>query len=188
MAAISADSPNKWTGMMALVRLVIADSTCFAIQVVSFAVNIHEYRLGLQPGDAAGGGDEGKRRGDDLIARIYSQRHQGEQERVRSRSAGDGKVAANQASDLGFQFPHLRTHDELLALHDLLDGSLDFFLHGGVFGLQIEKRKEQLRRRWLPAGFVDLVSDCLGVTSSSCEPEALEILNYIGCQSFPRIL
>ena len=47
-------------------RLGAACNGCFEarwIEVVGFAINIHEDRPGLQPRNASGGGDEGKGRG-----------------------------------------------------------------------------------------------------------------------------
>ena len=53
------------------------------IQVVSFAVDVHEYRFGFQAGNAARGGYKGKRRGDDFIPGIDAQSHEREQYCVR---------------------------------------------------------------------------------------------------------
>ena len=114
------------------------------IQVVGLRIDVHEDRLGLQPRDAARSGNKGEWRGDDLVTGINLQRHQREQECIRSGGAGDREITADESCDFRFQLPHLRTHDELLAFQNLFYGSLDLRLHSGVFGLQVKKRKEQL--------------------------------------------
>jgi hypothetical protein len=79
---------------------------------------------------------------DDLVAGVDAHRHQSQQERIGPGGAADREPGANEGRDLSLQLLHLRSHDELLALEDLVHGSPDVFLHHGVFGLQIEKGEE----------------------------------------------
>ena len=88
-----------------------------------------------------------------------------------SRSASDpeaqamANLRADEGGDFSLQLLHLRPHDELLALQDSIHGGPDVFLHGGVFGLQVEKGEEQLGSALIKR-FGDLARDCLGFTST----------------------
>ena len=82
--------------------------------VVGLLVNVHEYRPRAEPRDRACGRKETKRRGNDFITVADAAGHQGQQQRVRSRSAADGKFGLRVACDLFFQRLHFRAEHELL--------------------------------------------------------------------------
>ena len=60
IASMSAGSPKRWTGMIARVLLVMADSNCLASRLLVSRIDIHKYGLGLEAGNASGSGDKGK--------------------------------------------------------------------------------------------------------------------------------
>ena len=66
---MSAGWPYRCTGMMALVRGVIAASSCAGSIVKVARVDVDEHRRGAGVVDGRHGGDEGEGHGDDLVAR-----------------------------------------------------------------------------------------------------------------------
>ena len=110
---------------------------------------------------------------DDFVAGIDIQCHQGKQQGVRARCTPQGELAAHKRGDFSLQFPHLGSHDKQLALQNFPNRILDFRLHQCVFGLEIEKGKEQ-RRDFLLVWLALAVSDCISK------------FNYSDCDNFPR--
>ena len=91
---MSAHWPNRWTGMMALVlRGDRASRSATAVDVVGRRVDVDEDRLGAEPGDRAGGGEERVGRGDHLVARADPLGHQGDQQGVGAGGDADGDCA-----------------------------------------------------------------------------------------------
>ena len=106
ISRISAASPNRWTGMRARVREVMAASSVRGVEVVSAGIDIDEYGPCLLAGNHAGSGAEGERNGDDFIVLTDIQGHQGQQKGVRPGGATDRELAVHQLRH--FATPGLR--------------------------------------------------------------------------------
>ena len=90
IGSISAHWPNRWTGSMALVAGVISPLDGRRIDVERVRIDVGEDRPGAQPGDGAGGGEEGEAGQDHLVARPDVQGHQRQQQGVAARGTADG--------------------------------------------------------------------------------------------------
>ena len=68
--------------MIARVRGVIAARSGVQIDVAGVGLDVDEHRRRAEQHDHLGGGGEGERRRDDLVARLDAQRHQRDQQRL----------------------------------------------------------------------------------------------------------
>jgi hypothetical protein len=92
------------------------------IDVEADRVDVDEDGAGTDPGDAAAGGEEGERTGDDFITPSNIERHQGQQQGVGSGGAGDGLAGVAVAADIVFELGHFIAQNESLLGEDFLDG------------------------------------------------------------------
>ena len=75
--------------------------------------------------DGAGGGEEGVRAGDDLVARADLQRHQRQQQCIGAGGDADAELALAVGRDVLLELVTAGPEDEALAGADLLYGRLD---------------------------------------------------------------
>ena len=92
---MSAGRPWMCTGMMALVRVVMAASILRAIHAVGARVNVDEHRDGVLVQGARRGGQEREGGGDDLIARADAAGRQRHVQRGRAAAGGQAVLAAD---------------------------------------------------------------------------------------------
>ena len=81
-------------------------------------------------------------RGDDFVARANAFNHESDQQGVRARGDADG-VCAGTVAILGQLFLaglHLGPEDEVLRLHDLGDGLVNFGFDASILRLEIQQR------------------------------------------------
>ena len=76
-ASMSAGRPHWWTRMTARVAGVRAAFDGLGGQVLRLGVDVGEHRRGAHVADDVGGGDEGQRRHDDLVAGTDTEKHEG---------------------------------------------------------------------------------------------------------------
>jgi hypothetical protein len=102
--------------------------------IVSGGINVRENWFGAETSNGAGGGKKSEWGGDDLIAGANFLSHKrGEQGIGAGRDAdreGTAGIRGNGRLALG----DFGAEDEILALEDLLDGSIDAGFNGGVLG------------------------------------------------------
>jgi hypothetical protein len=110
------------------------------VDVVGVGLDVHEDGLRTGAPDRAAGGEEGVRRGDDLIAGRQVDGHQRQQEGVGAGRAADGVGRAHVFADLRLQAADLGAHHEALGLQDLPDDRLDLVADRLVLGAQIQRR------------------------------------------------
>ena len=109
-------------------------------QVVTGGIDVHEDRHRVQPRDDPRGGEEGVRRGEDVIAGADLERHERGEERVGARRHPDPVPRADVVRHGLLEDRYLRAHDELLGLEHAVDGLADLVLDRRVLGLEIEQR------------------------------------------------
>ena len=103
---------------MAFVRGVMACFDAGGIDVVRLRVDIDVDRSCPEQDDGLGGGDEGERRGDHLVAGPDAEGHEGDLERVGARGTSDGVADAEVAGDGALELPHILAEDELAGVED----------------------------------------------------------------------
>ena len=79
---MSASWPYRCTGRIALVRGVIAASSCAGSIVNEQRIDVDEHRRRAGVADRRDGGDEGERDGDDFVARADAGRQQRQVQRA----------------------------------------------------------------------------------------------------------
>ena len=122
IGAISADWPNRCTGMIAFVRGVIAAIAAFASMLkVSGSLSTSTGRAPTRD-DAAGGGEERIRRCDDFVAGADVERHQRREHRVGARRQADGVRITERVAQLSLEAVDFGTADEALAVANAGDG------------------------------------------------------------------
>ena len=89
IASMSAGWPAKWTGMMALVRGVIAASTAAGSRLKVSKVDVGEHRDGVGLDHCRRRRDERVRRNDDLVLGADARRQQRDSQRDRAVDDGD---------------------------------------------------------------------------------------------------
>ena len=108
------------------------------VDVVGLRVDIDEDRLGTEPGDPAGGGEERVGGGDHFVAGADPLGHQADQQGVAAGGNADRVRAAAILGQLGFTFGHGRPEDAHLRFQHGVYRRADFVADRGVLGLQIE--------------------------------------------------
>jgi hypothetical protein len=80
-------------------------------------------KTGVAPSKAmtSAGGDEGKRGGDDFIARLDAKCHQGNQERLGTGGYRDAVLRPRVFGQLAFELSHFRAHDVLAVVEHAMD-------------------------------------------------------------------
>ena len=80
---------------------------------------------GAEQGDDFGRGDEGEGRGDDFVARLDVERHQGDQQRLGAGGDRNAVLGPGVFGQLAFEFRHFRAHDVLAVIEHLVDAGVD---------------------------------------------------------------
>ena len=104
-------------------------------KVVVDGVDVDEYGSCTQAGDRSNGCTKGERRGDDLVARSNSQRHQCQNQCVRAGRTADCKTAAHKRGNFGLEIVNLWSEDEVLALEDPANRRQNFIFYAAVLCL-----------------------------------------------------
>src|SRR5262249_47404391 len=99
--------------------------------------DVDERGAGAGAGDAAGGGEEGERGQDDLVAGADLQGVQGQREGVGAGAAADSVAGPTIGSDLLLEGGDLRPEDDLAAGQDARDGGLELLGELGVLGVEV---------------------------------------------------
>ena len=103
--------PYSDTGMIALVRGVIAASSSARIDVVGARVDVDEDRLRAGERDHFARRDEGERRSDHFVAAPDAVRHQRDQQRVGAARRADAMLDADVLGELALQLACLRRRE-----------------------------------------------------------------------------
>ena len=109
------------------------------VDVEGHRVHIHEDGRGADPGNDAGGREEGERRGDDFVPRPDALGHQCEEQRVGPRRNADPEAGPHVRRDgflAGFDD---RPENEALRVHDPGHGVVEFMPDGCVLCREIEQ-------------------------------------------------
>ena len=111
--------------MMARVFGVIAASILLASMLQVSGFDIDEDRGGAEQRNDFGGRDEGERGGDDLVARLDVECHQGNEERLGTGGDRDAVLRPGVFGQLAFEFSHFGAHDVLAVVEHLVDAGID---------------------------------------------------------------
>jgi hypothetical protein len=95
------------------------------IDVEADRIDVDEDRAGPDAGDAAAGGEERERAGDDFITPAHIESHQGQQQRVGSGGARDRLAGIAVAADVVLELGHFVAQDKPLFGEDFLNGVQD---------------------------------------------------------------
>jgi hypothetical protein len=109
------------------------------VDVGGVRLGIHVHRLCGKQHDHLGGGGEGERGGDDLVARLDVQRHEGDEERIgpaRNSHAVSGADISRQAL---LELRDLRSEDVLAVVEDRLDACVDRLAQQAVLSLEVDE-------------------------------------------------
>ena len=126
----------------------------FEVEVEADRAGIDENRGGPHPRDAAGGGEEGERRHQNLVPRPDPQRHQRQQDRVGAGRNAQRVPRAGQRLEVAFEGLDLRPHDELPAAEDPQKGLRQLGFERVVLGVDVEQRDGHGGGGWLQDGFL----------------------------------
>jgi hypothetical protein len=107
------------------------------IDVERHRVDVHEHRPGAGAGDAAGGGEEGERRQQHLVAGADLQGVQGQRHRVGAGGAADAVAGAAVGGDLVLQGGDLGAEDDLPGGQHAGQRRLQLRPQLGVLGQQV---------------------------------------------------
>ena len=106
---MSAGSPSWWTGMIALVRGVIAALDRLRVEVVGARIDVGEHRRRAALPDGVRRGDERHRRHDHLVARADARDVERELQRGRAVRGRDGVGGADARRERRLEVAHART-------------------------------------------------------------------------------
>jgi hypothetical protein len=109
------------------------------IEIVGVRIDVDEDRPCAEQRDRLAGGDEGERRGDDLVARSHPERHQREQECVGSACDGDAVPRAGIRREPRLEFANLGAIDEPPAFQHCRDAAVDVGPEPLVLGLEVDE-------------------------------------------------
>src|ERR1039458_402385 len=128
--SMSAGCPKRCTGMMALVRGVMAAS----IRVTS---RLNEAGSGAGRDDGGGGGDEGEWRRDHFVTGTDATGEQGKMQGAGARIHANGFGGAAIPGELFFKRRNLRPEDELRVLQNTEDGGVQLAFDSPILGLEV---------------------------------------------------
>ena len=121
---------------IALVRGVIAASSCARIHRERLRIDVDEHRPCAGVADRRDGGDEGERHRDHFVAGADAGGEQRQMQRARAGVHGDAVIGADSsAANSCFERGDFGAEDELPAVEDAGDGRLDLRLDAGVLRL-----------------------------------------------------
>lgn len=100
-------------------------------------INIHG--LGPQQGHGFGGGNVGKARGDDFVARTYAQRHLDDLQGVGAVGHGDAVLGAGIGGQLFFELGDFGAEDVLAVVQHALDARVNVCLQALVLAFEVDE-------------------------------------------------
>src|SRR5690606_26176757 len=103
-------------------------------------VDIAEDRARVQARDHASGREERESARDDLVARLDPERHQRDEQRVRSGRHADRVASVRVFRNAPLELGDVRAQNEALTLTDLANRSLDIVAQRRILRAQIEQR------------------------------------------------
>ncbi len=109
------------------------------VDVAGVRFDVDEHWGGADQDDDLGGGDEGERGGDDLVAGAYPQGHQADEQGLGAAGDGDAVLGAGIGGQAVFQFPHLGAEDVLAVVEDAVEIALQLGAEGVLLGLEIDE-------------------------------------------------
>ena len=109
---MSAGWPYRCTGMMARGARRDGGFDLGRVEIVGIGADVHKDRRGAGLGDGLGGGVEGERGGDHLVAGADAAGQQRQVQRRRARGHPDGFADADEAGEGFLECPDLGPHDE----------------------------------------------------------------------------
>ena len=109
------------------------------VEVEATAIDVGEDRCRAEPRDGACRCEERVRRAHDLVIRFDAQRHQCEQQRVRSGRTAQREAAPAVTRKLRFESLDLGTEHEALTLDDPPERRIDLRPERLVLGLEVEE-------------------------------------------------
>ena len=144
-SGIGARRPNRLTGRTARVRERDGGRGGRGVEVGRDRVDVGEHRARAQPGDGAGGGEEGERRGDDLVARAHAQSHERDHQRVGARRDADRAGRAGCRRELALERLDLGAADEAAGVDHAGPGGVEGGAELGVLGGEVAHPEQRLR-------------------------------------------
>ena len=112
----------------------------FRVQIAGAAINIDKNGKSACARDAASGGEEGERCGNDLVAGADFESHEGGKQSIRPAGDSDAEAAVGQGCYPFFQLSDLRAQNADLGIQDFPNCGEDFVFERSVLRLEIEKR------------------------------------------------
>jgi hypothetical protein len=109
------------------------------IDVAGVGLDVDPHRHAAQQRDGLGGGREGERRRDDLVAGLQVERHHRDQQRLGAAGDGDAMLRAGVRRQRGLELLDLGTHDVLAVVEHRLHAARDLVAQRGVLGLQVDE-------------------------------------------------
>ena len=124
---------------MALVRVVMRPAASCTSRLKQ--TGQESAKTGFAPtGDAAGSGEERKRRTDDLVAGSDAESHERQQNRIRSRGDSEGVFDLHQGCGLPLQGFYFRAEYELAGCEHALERRPQLCRQRGILLFEIQKR------------------------------------------------
>lgn len=109
------------------------------VQVVGAGVDVHIHGFGPQQGHGLGGGDVGKARGDDFVARANVQRHLRNLQRVGAVGHGDAVLGPGVSGQLFFQLGHFGAKDVLAVVKHALYARVNLGFEALVLSFEVDE-------------------------------------------------
>ena len=110
------------------------------VDVERHRIDIDEHRLRSHADDGARGGEERVRRRDHLVPLADVERHQRDEQSVRTGGDADAVIRPAIRCDFLLHRFDVRSVDELRRFDDTQDGSVEFRFEGEILGLQVQHR------------------------------------------------
>ena len=108
------------------------------IDIKGDRIDIHEDRRGPDAIDRADRGKEGVGCGDNRVARPDTERHQRDDQGIRSGGDAHGRLGPAVGGCLGLERSHFGSQDEILSVAYLVDSGPNFIAQRGVLRLQVK--------------------------------------------------
>ncbi len=107
----------------------------FRVKVIRIRFDVQENRNAANPRNCAGRGKKGEGRGYHVIARLQVDSHQWKQQGIGTGSTSIAKIGIAVGSHLFLKIPDFITHNEVLAIQDLLNGCIYLIFNGFVLAV-----------------------------------------------------
>ncbi len=143
---MSAHAPNRWTGNDCAYFRVFGQhlGNRARIQVKRVRLDICKDGRCSHAADGADGRKERVRRSKNLVARSNIQRHQRQQDRIRSGSAPDGVLNAAVGRDLALESADFFAQYKMLGIDYARKGGKYFAANGSILRFEIKQRNGSL--------------------------------------------